>query len=114
LNKSILNNKTFVLQENSRNGKVNTTTTFHYKQENNLVTADYKGGTIIYGKIIALLDKDKLDMRYQCVTTDQELKSGKAIALISKTDDSKLQLSLDWQWLEGNKATGKSVYIEIG
>ena len=70
------NNKKFALLGNSTNGKVDTDTIFIYKQKGNLVTADYHGGSIKYGKIIALLNKDKLDMLYQCLTTDNPAKGG--------------------------------------
>jgi len=77
------NNKTFSLIENSENGKVNPDTIFEYKQHSNLVTADYYGGSIKYGKIIARLNEDRLDMLYQCLTIDDELKAGKALAKIT-------------------------------
>jgi len=107
------NNKTFVLLENSENGKVNSDTVFKYKQEGNIVTADYSGGTVAYGKIIAVLKEGVLDMLYQCVTTDNELKAGKAIAEISFSKENKLKLSLNWQWLNDEGGKGKSEYIEL-
>jgi len=106
------NNKTFSLLENSENGKVNSETIFKYKQEGNLVTADYCGGTIKYGKIIAYLKNDKLDMLYQCITNENELKAGKAIADISLTKENKLKLKLNWQWLNKEDESGVSEYIE--
>lgn len=107
------NNKKFVLLENSENGKVNTETIFEYKQNGNLVTADYKGGSIKYGKIIAFLKNDELDMLYQCLTTENDLKAGKALAKISANEEGKIKLSLDWQWLNNNTEKGKSQYIEL-
>jgi len=106
------NNKTFALLENSKNGKVNTETIFKYKQNSNLITADYFGGTIKYGKIIAHLRNNKLDMLYQCITTENELKAGKAIANISLTKENKLKLKLNWEWLRNNNESGISEYIE--
>ena len=47
-----LNNKRFAVLENSENGEVDSTTIFEYKQNENLVTAEYHGGTIKYGKIL--------------------------------------------------------------
>lgn len=105
------NNKTFSLVENSELGKVDTKTTFEYKQEGDLVTADYYGGTIKYGKIIAHLKANKLHMLYQCITTDNELKAGKAIANVSLTQDNKITLKLNWEWL-GKDGKGVSEYIE--
>jgi len=106
-------NKKFALIQNSENGQVNTETVFNYKQDNNLVTADYFGGTIKYGKIIAELSDDKLNMLYQCLTTDNELKAGKALAQISLTENGKIKLALDWEWLNNGNEKGKSEYIEI-
>ncbi|WP_288954581.1 hypothetical protein [uncultured Polaribacter sp.] len=105
-------NKTFYLVENSESGKVNADTVFKYQQKENVVTADYSGGTIKYGKIIATLDNDILHMLYQCVTSENELKAGKAIAKISYTKENKMLLKLNWQWLNGNKEKGVSEYIE--
>jgi hypothetical protein len=107
------NNKTFSLIENSENGKVNTSTIFEYKQEDDLVTAEYFGGTIKYGKIIAILQDQQLDMLYQCITIDNELKAGKAVADITFTENEKLKLSLHWEWLGDKKEMGTSLYIEI-
>ena len=108
------NNKTFALVDNSSEGKVNSDTVFKYKQDGDVVTADYYGGTISYGKIIAVLKDDELDMLYQCVTTDNELKAGKAIAKISITDNNRLRLKLNWQWLNKGEEKGTSEYIEVG
>jgi len=108
------NNKTFALIENSESGKVNSETIFEYKQNGKLVTADYYGGSITYGKIIAVLENDELSMVYQCFTTSNELKAGKAIAKISLSEDQKIKLDLDWEWLTDNNEKGKSEYIEIG
>lgn len=107
------NNKRFALIQNSDSGQVNSETIFEYKQEGNLVTADYFGGTIRYGKIIAELKDDELNMLYQCLTTDNELKAGKAIAKISLTDTGKMTLNLNWEWMTHGNEKGKSEYIEI-
>lgn len=113
MNKFDFNNKRFALIQNSDNGAVNTETIFNYKQDNNLVTADYFGGTIKYGKIIADLKGDQLNMLYQCLTTDNELKAGKALAEITLAENGKIKLYLDWEWLTNGNDKGKSEYIEI-
>jgi len=107
------NNKKFALLENSKNGEVNSDTIFEYKQEGNLVTATYLGGSVRYGSIIAHLNDTELDMVYQCLTNDNQLKAGKAIAKVSLTDNNKIKLTLDWQWLTDTKGFGKSEYIEV-
>jgi len=106
-------NKTFSLLENSSKGKVNSQTIFEYQQEGDLVTADYHGGTIRYGKIIAQLKDHQLHMLYQCLTTENELKAGKAIADISVTPTGKIKLNLHWEWLGNKTEKGTSEYIEV-
>ena len=59
MNNFNFNNKKFALIENSDSGAVAKETIFEYKQEGDLVTADYHGGTIKYGKIIAHLIEDE-------------------------------------------------------
>jgi hypothetical protein len=106
------NKKTFVLLQNTEGGQVNAETLFKYKQKGNLVTADYAGGSVIYGKIIAHLEGDTLNMLYQCLTTDNQLKAGKAIAKASWTNEGKIHLSLNWEWLNESQTKGQSEYIE--
>lgn len=106
------NNKTFSLLDNTDNGKANSETLFKYKQEDNLVTADYYGGNIKYGKIIAHLSNNTLNMLYQCITTENELKAGKAIAIVSLTENKKIKLQLNWEWLDDTNESGVSEYIE--
>lgn len=112
LNKINFEGKTFSLMSNSIKGKVDFDTTFKFKQEDNLVTADYYGGAIKYGKIIAALENDKLDMRYQCMTKGGELKAGKAIADIDFDPNGKMRLFLNWEWLDGSGEKGASEYVE--
>ncbi|WP_136481719.1 hypothetical protein [Cognatitamlana onchidii] len=106
------NNKTFSLLENSKEGKVNSETIFKYKQEGNMVTAEYYGGLIKYGTIIASLKNNELNMLYQCITVENELKAGKAKAKISLNSNNKIILKLYWKWLLDNKEEGISEYIE--
>lgn len=106
------NNKTFSLVANSYKGKASSETVFKYHQDGDLVTADYYGGDIRYGKIIALLKNEELHMRYQCLTTANELKSGKAIAGIRLTGKNKIKLKLSWEWLGELDRKGTSEYIE--
>ena len=103
--------KKFKLLANTENGKTTSETVFYYKQEGAIVTADYNGGTIRYGKIIGVLENDLLNMLYQCVTSEGELKAGKALARVS-SENGRLRLSLDWEWLNGDQSHGKSEYIE--
>jgi hypothetical protein len=86
--------------------------TVKYKQEGNMVTADYFGGKIKYGKIIARLNGKQLEMLYQCMTMEGELKAGKALADVSLTENNKIKLSLNWEWLGNQNKKGVSEYLE--
>lgn len=108
-----LNNKTFVLVTNSDNGEVNSETLFRYFQQDDLVTADYSGGPIRSGKIIAKLEGKQLQMLYHCLTVENELKAGKATANISQDEQDKLKLRLQWEWLNGSREKGTSEYVEL-
>lgn len=104
--------KVFHLLANTGNGTSNTDTVFHYRQEGDLVTARFAGGSVLHGTIIALHKGDYLDMIYQLVTIDHELRSGKALAAISTTTEGKIQLNLNWEWLTGSDNKGTSAYLE--
>lgn len=106
------NNKIFSLVENSENGSASSMTSFKYKQKGNLVTADYQGGGIVYGKIIAKLENKTLHMLYHCLTDEGDLKAGKAVAQVSLNERNKIKLKLDWEWLNGSSQKGVSEYIE--
>lgn len=106
------NNKKFFLVENSENGTVNSETIFEYKQEGDLVTAIYYGGNIRNGNIIAVVKDNQLEMLYHCLTTENQLKAGKAIAAISIANNNKIKLTLNWQWLNDDQNKGVSEYIE--
>ena len=94
-------------------GKVNVDTVFEFKQEGNLVTADYTGGSIRYEKIISELKGQQLNMLYQCMTVDGELKAGKAIADIALNEHGKIMLKLAWKWLGDKREKGISEDLEI-
>ena len=63
---------------------------------------------------IGFLNNNTLEMLYNCSTTDNELKAGKATTIVSTNEFGKLKLFLDWRWLNQSiDTTGKSEYIEI-
>jgi hypothetical protein len=109
-----LDGRTFGLLANSENGEVSGETLFYYQQEDDLVSAEYYGGRIRSGKIIARqMANNDLQMLYQCLTFAGELKAGSARAKVSINGDNKIQLDLNWSWLNGDKTSGTSTYVEI-
>lgn len=108
-----LDNTVFGLVENSAAGTVNADTLFHYHQNGDLVTADYSGGTIRHGRIIAKRNGHELSMLYQCITTDGQLKAGRAMALIGRNAEMSITLDLEWEWLTDAGVKGRSRYVEL-
>jgi RimJ/RimL family protein N-acetyltransferase len=106
-----LNNKTFRLQHNTANGTASSDTIFHYKQNGDQITAEFYGGDVLHGNLIARLQGNQLEMLYQMRTKADEMKSGRATAQVL-ADDDKLRLALDWEWLSGSGNKGSSTYCE--
>lgn len=98
----------------NKSGLSSDETIFQYSQSGTMITGQYKGGAIIEGLIIGKQTKDsRIELLYQCLTTEGELKAGQSRGCISKTQNGKLKLEFDWNWLNGDLSGGKSEYIEI-
>ena len=109
-----LDNRVFVPVENSDNGVVNGKTRFHFWQEGMVFYADYFGGDVREGHIIGTFDEDGAgNLLYHCLTTDKQLKAGKAKAVFSKMEDNRLAFQLDWEWITGDHSWGQSRYEEV-
>lgn len=108
-----LNDKKFITIENEKGLSTNDTI-FHYFQIGNLITGKYKGGAIQEGFIVGKqLDNNKIELLFQCLTKEGELKAGESKGVVSVTKDNKLKLQFDWNWLCGDLSGGKSEYLEI-
>lgn len=71
------NNKKFRPVQNSENGETSEETIFEYKQTGNILTSEYKGGQIIKGHLIGLVDEDgTIEMRYHQINNKGELMTG--------------------------------------
>ncbi len=109
-----LNDKKFATTEN-KSGLSSEETIFHYFQNGTTITGEYKGGAVREGFIIGKQTGDsKIELLYQCLTTEGELKAGESKGTISETPSGKLKLEFDWNWLNGDLSGGKSEYMEIG
>lgn len=108
-----LNGRAFHPVENAAAGTVSGDTRFHFSQDGLTISATYHGGTISRGHILGqFTDTDHAELIYHCLTTDGSLKAGKAVARFSKMTDGRLQIDMDWQWLDGG-GQGSSRYEEI-
>ena len=108
------NGRRFRSRTNSDTGDVGPETVFHYHQDDRTVWAEYSGGDIQKGFLIAACDEDGvLDMRYQHIDVNGELKTGKCRSTPQITDDGRLRLYEKWEWTCGDRSSGESVIEEI-
>jgi hypothetical protein len=106
--------KVFRSVSNSAGGDVGSETTFHYRQEGNLVWATYAGGAVRLGTLLATVDAEgNLDMRYQHVGADGTFKSGRCRSRPERLPDGRLRLHERWQWIDGAAGEGVSIIEEI-
>jgi len=100
--------------QNSESGEVGGGTIFHYHQTGNIVTAEYSGGEIVSGHLIAVCDADGcLDMRYHHVNSKGELMTGVCRSTPELLDDGRIRLHETWRWTSGDISGGTSVLEEI-
>lgn len=107
------NNKTFKPVSNTKNGETSDETIFRYKQEGNLLTAEYSGGQIKYGHLIGLVDeRGNIDMRYHQINDSGILMTGICNSKPEQLPNGKIRLHETWQWTSGDQSRGESVIEE--
>lgn len=109
-----LNNRKFSSVANTENGDVDDHTIFYYQQEGELVWADYSGGSVRRGNLIARwVEENLLEMRYQHLATDNEFRTGRCLSRAEILPDGRLRMHEEWQWTSGDHSTGTSIIEEI-
>ena len=99
---------------NSDGGDVDERTTFHYRQQGDLVWATYSGGSVRLGTLLATADQaGNLDMRYQHVSVDGEFKTGRCRSRPEALPDGRLRLHEEWEWTVGAFGRGESIIEEV-
>lgn len=107
-------NRRFSSVENSQSGEVSDETVFHYHQKDGFVWAEYSGGAIVLGNLIAKRAPDSsLEMRYQHLNKSGELMTGKCFSTPEILPDGRVRLYEKWQWTSGDFSEGESIIEEI-
>ena len=107
-------NKRFKTISNSETGEVSRETIFNYHQKENFIWAEYSGGEIIFGNLIAKCDRDGcLDMRYQHFNGKGELMTGNCKSTPKILSDGRIRLYEKWEWTSGDHSKGDSIIEEI-
>ena len=108
------NHKIFRSVSTTDNGDVDEQTLFYYYQQNDLVWAEYAGGDVVKGYLIAKADaQGTLDMRYQHLNAAGELMTGTCRLVPERLPDGRLRLHETWQWTSGDGSSGESVVEEV-
>lgn len=108
------NDKRFASVANTDNGEVSGDTIFHYHQSGNVVWAEYSGGEIVRGTLIAIASEEGvLDMRYQHVNTRGELMTGVCTSSPEILNDGRIRLREQWKWTSGDLSSGTSMIEEL-
>ena len=107
-------NKRFRSIENSLEGEAGTDTIFEYHQSGDIVWAEYSGGRVVRGHLIATCDRNgSLDMRYHHINSDGKLMTGVCRSTPETLSDGRIRLYEEWQWTCGDMSSGSSILEEI-
>lgn len=104
----------FRVVESSGSSQTTSETIFRYQQKGDMLTGQYSGGGIQFGQIIGLVDaRGHISMRYQHLTDDNILMTGKCRSRPEELDNGKLRLHERWQWTCGDRSKGTSILEEM-
>lgn len=109
-----LDGRLFRTAVNTENGEVSGETLFCYHQNDRLVWADYSGGAVVTGHLLAVVaDDGTLDMRYHHVNRDGAVMAGTCRSTVVVLNDGRYALEEEWQWLTGDRSSGSSRVEEV-
>lgn len=99
---------------NAESGEVTADTLFHYHQDGDLVWAEYAGGGVRKGQLLAVADdQGRLDMRYQHVNGAGELMTGVCRSTPEVLPDGRYRVHEEWRWTCGALDSGSSVIEQV-
>lgn len=99
---------------NSDGGDVDDRTHFHYRQQEEVVWATYRGGSIALGTMVGVARPDgSLDMRDQHVSTAGDICTGRCVSRPELLDDGHVRLRETWQWTDGRTGSGTSIVEQV-
>lgn len=106
--------KWFRTVRNTPNGEVSGETVFRYHQQGRLVWAEYEGGGILKGHLVAVADPEgNLDMRYHHVNDRHELMTGICRSRPEILEDGRIRLHEEREWTCKDRSKGTSIVEEI-
>lgn len=107
------NEKIFKPIKSSGNSETTNDTIFRYKQNENILTAEYSGGSIKQGHLIGIVAEDgTIEMRYHQVNQSGNLMTGICVSKPEILPNGKIRLHEKWKWTSGDKSEGVSIIEE--
>jgi hypothetical protein len=91
---------------------VNTSTVLTFEQQGNVVSARYRGGEIVDGYLIGLLEGWSLHFRYVQADRSGRLDAGVSEGVLDRQADGRLRLVEHYQWLT-RPERGTNTFEEI-
>lgn len=114
LSSVLYDGRRFCVVENSAGGEVGDGTRFDYHQEGARVWATYSGGGVRFGSLVGTADEDgRLEIRYQHLSSDGEVREGEARSEPERLADGRLRLTEHWRWTRGATGSGVSMVEEL-
>lgn len=108
------NNRQFVGVVNYGEGEFTTETIFQYRQKGDIVWGTYQGGGVKFGMLIATVaDDSSLDMRWQHVNTNNQLRTGICKSVPEVLSDGRIRLYESWQTTDDTERSGTSIAEEL-
>ncbi|MWC30943.1 n-acetylglutamate synthase [Paenibacillus sp. MMS18-CY102] len=108
------NGRIFRTVQNTANGEVNQETIFKYFQKENRVWADYCGGGIVVGHLIAIINEvGNLEMSYHHINENNEVMTGNCLSKPEVLANGKLKMHEEWQWTCKDRSRGCSIIEEV-
>lgn len=107
-----LDGKTFrVVRNDGPGAAVTTETVFRFRQEGEIVHAEYEGGGVRLGRLVGLLDGNAIRHAYVQVNTAGELQSGHGTDTLRRAEEGRIEIVDSWQW-ESRDGQGECVMRE--
>lgn len=100
------------VEDENGDGEVDSSTTFEYHEDGDLVWARYSGGMIRLGFLVGVRQGNTLSARYAQVTTDGGTATGHTESRVEALADGRLRLREDWAW-DSRQGSGESVVEEV-
>jgi len=107
-----LDGKTFKVIATASVGVVDDRTLFTFHEQDNVVSAEYRGGAIRLGYLVGTFCGGRLHCRYVQVDTADQLDSGFAECDLDQTVGGRLRLHEHFRW-DSREGSGINVLEEV-